>query len=383
MDEEAGVNEPFTFYELEPPRHLLPKRIFFEGWIELSRLIQLPPQPRVTLFLPTYNEEEAIQECLEAILQQDYPHEHIEVLVVDGMSDDATVTRVKQVIEQAARQEQNGISFRILQNPARELASAWNLAAEQASGDVIALVVAHSVIAEDFVSRAVHHLQHDDADVVGGPYRMVGKGILGRAIAAAMSCPFGVGQSLYRYGGDVEDIDSVANAIYPLELLRRFVPFDKHVGKGRGQDWEIHYRMRQEGVKFSQYADIRYVFYGRHSLRRLWHQYFTWANAKVGMMRKHSVEVVRLSHFAPMCLVLWVVLGGAAVALLPSFMPIWGVGLGLYALGLVVFSVRMALSRGLGILPVIPFIFLIMHTAYGIGMIWEFVFGKKPASAPA
>ncbi len=46
--------------------------------------------PKVTFFLPVYNEEKRISRCIESILKQDYPREKIEILVIDGGSGDKT-----------------------------------------------------------------------------------------------------------------------------------------------------------------------------------------------------------------------------------------------------------------------------------------------------
>jgi hypothetical protein len=267
--------------------------------------------------------------------------------------------------------------MRVTSNPARELASAWNIAAEAATGDVIGLVVAHSIIAPDYVTCAVKHLQEGVADAVGGPYRMAGKDLMGQAIAAAMSCPFGVGQSRYRYGGDVENIDSLANALYPTSLLRRFLPFDRTVGRGRGQDWEIHYRMRQAGIRLAQFADIRHDFYGRKSLWGLWQQYFTWAEAKVGMIRKHGLGAVRWTHFLPMAFVLWAVLGAIVGSVSQVGRWVWIGGLGLYGIALLSFSLLMAARRGWRLLWLLPVAFLSMHLAYGLGMLWNLTMGRR------
>jgi len=53
-------------------------------------------QSLVSIIIPCRNEERYIEKCLETILSQDYPKEKLEVLVVDGASED----RTKEVIEE-------------------------------------------------------------------------------------------------------------------------------------------------------------------------------------------------------------------------------------------------------------------------------------------
>ena len=46
--------------------------------------------PTVSVIIPMRNEEQYIGGCLESVINQDYPKELMEVLVVDGMSDDSS-----------------------------------------------------------------------------------------------------------------------------------------------------------------------------------------------------------------------------------------------------------------------------------------------------
>jgi hypothetical protein len=272
-------------------------------------------------------------------------------------------------------------SLRLLSNPDRDLAAAWNIAAHKATGDAICLVVAHSFIAPDYLRSAVCHLGEGSADVVGGPARMVGETPTSKAVAAAMSSPFGVGGSVYRYKGDAPNIASVANAIYPLGLLREFLPFDRSIG--RGEDWELHYRMRQQGVRFAQFADIRYEFHARGTLGQLWRQQAAYARAKVNIIRKHSRDAVRLTHFVPAAFVLWVLLGGVAAGLLPAWRTPWLGGLGLYVGANLVASVMAAARHGWGLLPRLPVTFLCMHLSYGLGMLGGLLGAVTPTAAGA
>lgn len=49
-----------------------------------------PALPKFSFFLPVYNEEKRIRNCLDSILRQDYPRDKIEIVVVDGGSQDKT-----------------------------------------------------------------------------------------------------------------------------------------------------------------------------------------------------------------------------------------------------------------------------------------------------
>jgi biofilm PGA synthesis N-glycosyltransferase PgaC len=46
--------------------------------------------PKISLIVPTKNEETVIRRCLEGILNIDYPISKMQIIVVDGKSDDNT-----------------------------------------------------------------------------------------------------------------------------------------------------------------------------------------------------------------------------------------------------------------------------------------------------
>ena len=47
-------------------------------------------KPKVSIVIPCLNEEKYIGKCLNSILENDYPNNKIEVLVIDGKSNDMT-----------------------------------------------------------------------------------------------------------------------------------------------------------------------------------------------------------------------------------------------------------------------------------------------------
>ena len=44
----------------------------------------------LSVVCPIYNEEKYIAKCIESLLKQDYPKDDLEILFVDGMSNDKT-----------------------------------------------------------------------------------------------------------------------------------------------------------------------------------------------------------------------------------------------------------------------------------------------------
>jgi len=52
---------------------------------------------KVTIIVPTYNDEKRIENCLLAIFKQDYPKKLLQVIISDGGSSDNTVAIAKKM----------------------------------------------------------------------------------------------------------------------------------------------------------------------------------------------------------------------------------------------------------------------------------------------
>src|SRR5215471_4628923 len=99
--------------------------------------------PMVSVVIPMRNEGAQFSECLDAVLAQDYPAERIEVIVVDGASDDESAPLVR---DYAARHQR----LTVLENPRRIVPTAMNIAIRAARGDIITRVDGHTRIDPDY-----------------------------------------------------------------------------------------------------------------------------------------------------------------------------------------------------------------------------------------
>lgn len=128
------------------PLTLLQQRRFDERDAE-------PPFPSVSVLVPAYNEEGYVGQCIEAILESEYPTDALEVVVVDDGSTDGTY-------EEAAAYRGENVTVLSRTNGGKH--GALNFALSCARGDVIIAVDADSVVEPTAISRAVGALQSDD-----------------------------------------------------------------------------------------------------------------------------------------------------------------------------------------------------------------------------
>lgn len=338
--------------------------------------------PMVSVIMPVRNEAGFIRRSLGAVLAQDYPHDRMEVLVVDGMSDDGT----RQIVREMA-DGRTAPSIRLLDNPARIVPTALNIGLRQARGAVIVRVDGHCEIAPDYVRKCVEALGETGADNVGGVWETIAETPAARAIAVAQSSPFGIGNVAYRTRRPTPGyVDTVPFGAYRREVFERIGGFDERLV--RHQDYEFNVRLRQAGGKIYYTPAIQARYYARNSFRKLARQYWEYGFWKA-FVTLENPRVLALRHLAPIGLA-GAVAGGALLSLIWPLMRPWYAGLwGIYALACLLMAVKEARRAGWARLPLLPAAFATIHLSWGGGFWWgllrsgwDRLRGKRHAASP-
>ena len=128
--------------------------------------------PNVTVIMPVRNEADSIRQSLGAVLAQDYPANHLEILVIDGDSDDGTREIVKTLMD-------NHSTLCLLDNPQQITSAALNVGIRHACGKYIVRVDAHTLIATDYLYQCVVLLESTGVANVGGRMQPVGQNYVG------------------------------------------------------------------------------------------------------------------------------------------------------------------------------------------------------------
>jgi succinoglycan biosynthesis protein ExoA len=316
--------------------------------------------PMVSVIMPIRNECQYINESIQAVIDQDYPSEAMEILVVDGLSTDGT----REIVRSFQNDHPN---IRLIDNPAKIVPTGLNIAISQASGEIIVRVDGHCVIAKDYVRLCVRSLQNEEDVVgVGGPMETIGETTVSQAIAEAMSTPFGVGGSSFRTVKNRKlFVETVAFPAYWSSTLKTAGPFDEELV--RNQDDEYNYRLRAMGGKILLSPDIHSLYYSRGSLRKLWRQYYQYGFWKVRVMQKHPMQM-RWSQFVPSVFVAGIFIAAVIALLFPLLGKyVLEAGVGLYGFANIAASIWTAARSKWTYLLILPATFAILHVSYGLG----------------
>ncbi len=310
--------------------------------------------PLATIIIPVRNEEFFIGQCLQSLIEQDYSPGRLEILVIDGLSEDRTVPIVEGYAERYP-------SVKVLRNPKRIIPAALNIGIKHSTGDIVLRADAHTVYAPDYVRTCIELLLSSGAANVGGVITPVGNDARSRAIAVAVSSPFGVGNAYYRFAKKPMWVDTVAFGCWKKSTLLALGGYDE--AYLANEDYEMNYRLRLSGGRILLSPEAKSRYFSRCSFKGVIEQYFRYGNWKVKMLRAYPESIVFRQAVPP----LFVAALFISLCLLPlSAAPLLAVAAP-YAFLNLLFSGRAAVQNGLRCGVLLPFTFLAIHLSWGAG----------------
>lgn len=336
--------------------------------------------PLVSIVIPCRNEAGYIGNCLDSIIASTYPPDRLEVLVVDGMSDDGT----RALVESYGGRHP---FIRLVDNPRRTTAYAFNEGVRRASGDLVMIMSAHATYHPDAILLSTKYSREYAADNVGGVWCVQPRtdGLMGKAIVQALSHPFGVGNAAYRTrsAGKPAWVDTAAYGCYRKSVFERVGFFNEDLT--HSQDMEFNLRLQAAGGRTLLVPDIRINYYARsdgaaflkHNFRNgLW----------VILPFLHSeIFPVSLRHLIPLLFVLTISFAALMAAVSSAgILPLAAIA-GSYAACAIVASVHIGWrARDPRLLLAMPPTFAMLHLTYGFGSLWgvlSLLRGRRKAGA--
>ncbi|HVF41098.1 MAG TPA: glycosyltransferase family 2 protein [Gemmatimonadaceae bacterium] len=324
--------------------------------------------PHVTVLVPCRNEARFIASCLESIVNNDYPVSRLQVLVIDGRSEDGTAKIIDRF-----REENDCVT--LIDNPRRITPTALNLGVKAATGDFVIWMSAHNRYEKGYIRSCVEWALRSGADNVGGLITAEPREdtVFGRGVALALAHPFGNGGSKFRMRvPEPIWVDTVFGGCYRRDVFAKVGLFNEELV--RGQDYEFNMRLHRAGLKTLLVPTIRSTYFARSKpMDFLRHN---WANGVWAVLPFRYTDVVPISfrHLVPMVFVGSLI----ASALLGLFVPTLAVIAllipGAYLLVSLGASVWVAIrSRDVRLFFVMPIVFALLHITYGLGSLWAAV----------
>ncbi len=324
----------------------------------------------VSVVMPVRNEERYLEQAVSHVLDQEYDGD-LELVIAVGPSRDRTA-EVARGLAQADRR------ITVVDNPTGRRPSAMNIALRASRHPLVVRVDGHSMLPPGYIKTAVATLTETGAVNVGGIMAAEGVTPFQRAVAWAMTSPFGVGAARFHTGGEPGPADTAYMGVFRREAVERVGGYNEQFEIA--EDWELNHRIRQAGGLIWFQPALRVSYRPRASVPELGAQYFRYGRWRRVVARRH-VGTMNLRYLAPPAAAAAVAAGtlvglaglmglvaGAAGAW-PGLLTIGFVVPVLYVAGIVAVSARAGRELPLPVVARLPVALATMHMCWGCGFL--------------
>jgi len=256
----------------------------------------------VTIGLCVKNVEQTIEEVLNSILEQDFPHELIELIVVDGCSNDKTLLIIEVKLSKA------DIKHKIFRENSG-LGWARQIVVDNACGEYIVWVDGDILLLRDHVKKQVEFMeQNPNAGIGVGKHMMYNE----TSLVATME---NIEDAIeFKLGGEVRSkILGTGGSIYRVKAIKDIGGFDEHI-RGSCEDMDAEYRVRAAGwglyVTPATFSELR-----RKTWKTLWDEYFWHGYGGHCILHKNVGLINRYKMFPPIAILTEIVRSSIAYKL--------------------------------------------------------------------
>ena len=264
------------------------------GDLRIARAIHSGPvrileNVKVTIGLCVKNVEITVRKAIASIIHQDFPHACLEIIVVDGFSEDKTLSIVERSLQGS------DIDYRVFKEN-EGLGPARQMVVDNALGKYIVWVDGDMDISKTFVRKQVEFMEENPSvGIAGGKYGLC---LSNNLVADLENVVYAV-DSVYGEKGasKLGHLPGTEGAIYRIEAIRQVGGFDTHI-KGAAEDIELVSRLRTKGWRVAVTDEV-FTESTRGSWISLWNQYFWYGYGGHYVFHK-DCRIITLWKMTPM-----------------------------------------------------------------------------------
>lgn len=323
----------------------------------------------VAIVIPTLNEERFISRCLNSIIKQTYEFEKMDVMIIDGGSNDKT----KDIVAKYQKSHQN---IRFIENKKKIQSVAFNIGFKKSTAPYIIRLDAHAEYDSKYISLCIENLKQDEKrGNVGGRCNILpfNQSLWAQTNAILNHSRFGIGGAAFRVSNEAHNTDSVPFGSFPRKIIEKIGGMREDLP--RGEDNEYNSRIRKAGYKIFFDPNIISSYFARPTLGASCKQMYANGNS-IGYLYYIDREAIGIRHLVPL---LFVVSGMFSIIISVLWSPFCYVfcgGLALYIIADAIASIMGAKDNVKCTLPLF-ILFFCVHVSYGMGTIAGLIKGLK------
>jgi glycosyltransferase involved in cell wall biosynthesis len=232
--------------------------------------------PKVSLGVCVRNCEKTISQTIESIIAQDFPHELVEIIIVDDGSADNTLSIINSYVSKI------NMKVKVFHGRWKGLGPSRNLVMKESEGKYIIWVDGDMTLTKDFIRKQVEFMeQHPEAGIGKGRY---GTSLREKLVSDLENLEFVTATCRREYALNAP---GTGGAVYRVDALKEVGGFDEEI-TGAGEDTDVEYRIRKAGWSILVTPAI---FYERHkeTWGELWNQYVWRGSGAFHLFKKRAV----------------------------------------------------------------------------------------------
>ncbi|MBL7056157.1 glycosyltransferase [Candidatus Woesearchaeota archaeon] len=121
-------------------------------------MLKIKKNPKISIIVPVLNSEKTIEQCIISLLNQHYPKNKYEIIIVDNGSEDRTLDIIKKFEKKII----------ILNQPKRGSYKARNKGLKHAKGEIIAFTDSDCIPNRKWIFHIINAFENKNLKVVGG-----------------------------------------------------------------------------------------------------------------------------------------------------------------------------------------------------------------------
>lgn len=320
----------------------------------------------VSVVVVAKNSEKTISECLDSLINQDFPRNKYEVIVVDGASTDNTVAICQKYPVRLVKLKESGISLQ------------RNIGISVANGEYVAFTDSDCIADKEWLSKLYRYIESADNTTVavGGPNLVIETDApLSKVSGYAQETLMGSGRSAQSYRFSKPSfVNSIPNCniIYRKSIVAS-ERYDETLSVG--DDCDLNFRLKKKGYKFLYAPDILVWHHRPNTMISFIKKMFSYGVALGRITRKHK-SLVR--WYAPLMalLVFFILFSYLIIRLVPAAQYVYIALTLVYLFGLCVsvIQVQQKLKSSKAFLTAL--LLPLQHLTYGLGFIKGFILSK-------
>jgi glycosyltransferase involved in cell wall biosynthesis len=237
-------------------------------------------KPTVTIGLVAKNAQHTVGQAIESIMEQYFPHELMELIIVDGYSKDATFSIIQDYVSKI------DIKSRIFREK-EGLGKARQIIVENANGDYIVWVDADMILPKDHVRKQVAFMQTNPKVAIACArfYGLPDKDLL-----VVLQNLEWVAINYINKSKTNTSLAVCGGAIYRTEAIRQAGGFNTEI-IGAGEDEELEWKVSSLGWEVRKGTDAHYFEKRKKGWKAIWNQFFWYGYGKHYLLHKKKTEV--------------------------------------------------------------------------------------------